>query len=157
MKNDIGECIIVENLRDFCRMFSNSIRATVNMYITNHKDTDILFLDNSQQINYSHYKYFGDSFKQNEYVSKKAVAFYINHNFVKKFLESQSIFYKPFEYTLNDFINEANIITFFTNKDISDLNDYYTYRNTIIINSGKILLTLLSIGASLILYKKYKK
>jgi hypothetical protein len=156
-RNDLGNCIIVENIHDFCRIYSNIMRNTIYTYITNHKGTDLLFLDNSYQINYSHYKYSGESFKQNEYVCKKVPAFYINPDFVKKFLEMQRIFYKPFEYTLNDSINETKVITFFTNKDIADSNIPDAYRNTIVVNSGKILLSLLGLGYALFFYNKYRK
>lgn len=156
-ENDIGKCIIIENINEFCQMYNNSTRNIINIYITNHKSIDLLFLDNSYKINYSHYKYFGDSFKQNEYVYKKVPAFYINDNFIRKFLKTQSVFYKPFEYTLNDYVNESHIITFLSNKDIADMDEYYNYRNTIIVNSGKILLSVIGLGSAILMYNKYRK
>lgn len=157
LRNDLGNCIIVENITDFCRMQGNSLRSTLDTYITNHKDTDIIFLDNSSIVNYSHYKYGGESFKQNQYVYKKVPAFYINQNFIKQFLQACSIFYKPFEYTLNDSINDTNVITFLTNKNIVELNEGYTYKNTVVVNSGKILLILLGLGSGIFFYRKYVK
>lgn len=156
-RNDLRDCIIVDNIRDFCRIYSGSLRETLDIYLANHIETDILFLDDSYQVNYSHYKYGGESFKQNEYVCKISPAFYINYNFIRKFLQTNITFYKPFEYTLNDSINETKVITFFTNKDIAEANEYYTYKNTIVVNSGKILLSLFSLGTALFLYRKYKK
>jgi hypothetical protein len=157
LKNDIGECIIVENIRDFCRTYSQCLRNTVETYIKNNRGTDILFLEDSYKINYSHYKYGGDSFKQNEYIYKVSQAFYINPIFIKKFLETQSIFYKPFEYTLNDTVNQSQIMTFFIHKDLSDINESYTYRYTIVVNSGKILLTVLGFSSLVLVFNKYKK
>lgn len=157
LHNDIGKCIIIEDIHEFCKTLNNTLMSTLDMYITNHKGTDLLFLDNSYKINYSHYKSFGDSFKQNEYVWRKVPAFYININFIRKFLKTQKVFYKPFEYTLNDHINESQIITFFINKDISDLDDYYVYKYTVLTNSGKILMTMLSLGTAILMYNQYRK
>lgn len=157
LDNDISKSIIIEDIHEFCKTHNNSLMSTLDIYITNHKGTDLLFLDNSYNINYSHYKSFGDSFKQNEYILKKVPAFYVNIDFIRKFLKTQNVFYKPFEYTLNDHINESQIITFFINKNISDLDDYYAYKNIVIVNNGKILMTLLSLGAALLIYKKYRK
>ncbi len=155
-KNNIGDAVVVENIKDFCRMYSETLKTTIDIYLANHRDIDILFLDNSYQVNYSHYKQspHRGSFKQNEYVYRPVPAFYITSNFIRKFLSTNTTFYKPFEYTLNDSINETKIITFLVNNDNTE---YYSYRNAVVVNSGKILLSLFGLGSILFFYNKYKK
>jgi hypothetical protein len=107
ISNNIDGAIVIEDVPKFYKIYNNMKGFQID-------NVDVLFLQDSV-IPDSHFNGNG-VYRQNQFVSKKGPAFYINFAFAKMLLQSQTKFYKPFEFTLNDYTNKAKMFTLFDSE-----------------------------------------
>jgi hypothetical protein len=156
-KYTIQSCLIIEDQEYFLKSYNADVSNKMGLFVINNRGIDLLFFKEGFDKNEeSYFKKSNDKyFRDNEYVNSISPYFYTTYKFTESFINENKIFYKPFEFTLNDSINTREISTFFVNGVCQNVNQPVNFdmRQVITLYIGKSLSLVLFIILIILFYK----